>query len=105
MLTATTVTGGVLAAAVLAVEAGQDSAVTVALIGAIGGFAGVLVTGIVALLRDRKPQPDPSRHIPETADTLAAEMHRVDGLLHDLRQTRAEADLWQQRAYEAGWRP
>lgn len=113
VLSAITATlGGSTLGAILAVEAGQDAAVTVALIGAVGGFAGVLVTGIVAVLRDRKPAPDPSRHIPETADALRQEMTQVDDLRAEnrelrgeLRHERAETDLWQQRAYQCGWRP
>jgi hypothetical protein len=103
VLTATT--GGAVLAAAAAVQAGSDSAVTVALIGTLGALGATIIGGVFTLAKDRKPQPDPARHVPETAGLAAAEMSRVDELLADLRVARAEADLWQQRAYEAGWRP
>lgn len=98
--------GGVFAAA-LAVDAGQDSAVTVAIIGTVGGLGIAVVTGVFALVKDRRSQAavDPSRHIPEAADLLAAEMKRVDQLRGQVDRLRKEVDTWQERAYQAGWRP
>jgi hypothetical protein len=94
----------VAATAALAAQAAQDSTVTVTVVGGVFMLASVVVTGIFALVKERKPEPDPSRHLPETAELAAQEMNRVDRLLTALEEARAETDLWQQRAYEAGWR-
>jgi hypothetical protein len=109
----------VAATAALAAQAAQDSAVTVALIGTLGGLAVAIVGGVFTLLKAQVPQPDPSRYIPEASDALAAEIQRVKELraeINELRgelraeraenaRLREEVDTWQLRSFEMGWRP
>jgi hypothetical protein len=81
---------------------------------AISGVLVALITSGFAVFRDRKPEPPAARYIDppssnelprQTSDLLADEMARVRELRAESDRLRTEVDLWQERAYSAGWRP
>jgi len=84
-----------------------------ALYAAVSAVLVALIGGAVAILT-RRPEPPAVRYVDpptsnalpaELADLAVAERRRLDDALTEIRELRAEVDMWQDRAYQAGWRP
>lgn len=92
-------------ALLIAVEAGTDAAVSVALIGAIGGLGVAVVTGVFAMLKERKPEPSPVRYVEEpTSHALPAALSELyeDAVERAVKAERERDDI-KQWAVEHGW--
>jgi hypothetical protein len=81
---------------------------------AASGVLVALITGGFALLKDRKADPPQARYIDppssnelprNLSELLANEMGDNKDAQSEINRLRAEVDLWQERAYSAGWRP